>query len=93
MTSSSNTRKLETLPALDIENLEDDANDITQEDINTFEVYTPIYCKLATVWPMKVKCPGCLKIFPSKPEYVYHPTFYHHCIKDCEKYQQLGEDT
>ena len=91
-TPTNNTSKLKTLPALDMKKTQNEV-DISKEDLNTLKVFTPVNSKLSTAWPSKVKCPGCSKSFLAKNKNVYHPTFYHHCIKDCEKYQQLGEDT
>ena len=78
------------LSALDIKKVEDEVDDV--EDMNTFKVYTSVSCKLANTWPKKTKCPGCSKTFPAKSKYVYHPTFYQHCIKECVEYRKLGRD-
>ena len=93
MTLSSHTLEPETISTLGMNKLEDEVEDITQEKINTFKIYTSRDSKLSTIWPTKVECPGCLKIFPAKRNKVYHPSFYHHCIRECDKYKELGKHT
>ena len=54
-----------------------------------FEVHSPPNSRLYKKWSNKVQCMGCSATFPTKQRY-YSADYYHHCIKQCEGYKQLG---
>ena len=63
------------------------------QDNDYFQVFVPPKSKYRKTWPETVRCPGCSKEFPAglRNSLVYHPDYYNHCAKQCEKYKNLGD--
>ena len=60
-----------------------------EQEVKNFEAYIPIKVQPYKKWPTTVRCQGCFMEFPAFGK-IRSPQFYEHCVKECEKYKNLG---